>query len=480
METSRLGPYEITSTRVVGDLVRSRATAPDGQVVELVHAFPGADPRAVAAEEAAGWATAAVEHRHVSPVVDLFHTAEGRLVVVQPPAEVGLDAWLADRGALEAGEAVTILLPILDAVAAATRAGVIIDRLDPADVVIDAEGAPVLARVRPRADAPPTTSEHAVAAEPGRKTSASVARAFAEDVASRLEPSSPSLAPALGLLPSAAGIDDLVEVVHDLAPARPLPTTTGLRARPVGPVRPDGAEPVDRPAWLALLPESAVLDGLLGWWSDRSRMSATARLTTVRPRYWALAAIVAASVGVAVVALPGGASRGGEADPGTAAAPPTARELPPAPAAQGPSPTAGSGAGEVAVDERDAPGAEADAAEGEGAHRKPVEGVLRGDDVLAAARVLVEARNACLREPAPSCLAATTQPGSPLAGRDAQLLADPSVVTGEPTPLVVVAELQRLGDTVLLDATGPDDRPASVLMVRTEAGWRVRDVVARR
>jgi len=46
-------------------------------------------------------------------------------------------------------------------------------------------------------------------------------------------------------------------------------------------------------------------------------------------------------------------------------------------------------------------------------------------------------------------------------------------------PTVVESEVQRLGETVLLACRTADDEPASVLVVRTEAGWRLREVMRR-
>jgi hypothetical protein len=39
------------------------------------------------------------------------------------------------------------------------------------------------------------------------------------------------------------------------------------------------------------------------------------------------------------------------------------------------------------------------------------------------------------------------------------------------------AVVERLGDSVLI-ALGPDSRPASVLLMKGEAGWRIRDYIA--
>jgi hypothetical protein len=95
---------------------------------------------------------------------------------------------------------------------------------------------------------------------------------------------------------------------------------------------------------------------------------------------------------------------------------------------------------------------------------------------VAAAAVLLETRAACLRELSVLCLDAVVQPGSAAAAHDLALLRDlhtggeysgGEVVPGEP---VLV---ERLGDSALLDLP-PGSSPASVLILRTTEGWRLR------
>ena len=104
---------------------------------------------------------------------------------------------------------------------------------------------------------------------------------------------------------------------------------------------------------------------------------------------------------------------------------------------------------------------------------------MQGDDAFAAAAVLLRARITCVREPSTSCLAAVDQDGSPAAVEDAQVMTDPSAAAALVLPTTVESELQRLGEAVLLACRTADDEPASVLVVRTEAGWRLREVLRR-
>jgi hypothetical protein len=104
------------------------------------------------------------------------------------------------------------------------------------------------------------------------------------------------------------------------------------------------------------------------------------------------------------------------------------------------------------------------------------EALVLGDDAGAAAEVLLASRLQCLRDVTPSCLDAVDQPGSPIAIRDAAVLDDPSLAGAATVVLELTGGASRTGGTVVLEATGPHGEPASVLVMRTEAGWRLREV----
>jgi eukaryotic-like serine/threonine-protein kinase len=78
------------------------------------------------------------------------------------------------------------------------------------------------------------------------------------------------------------------------------------------------------------------------------------------------------------------------------------------------------------------------------------------------------------------CLDDVAQNGSAAMDDDAALIraieggsADGSLVGQEPADASLV---ERHGDAALVAFTlGPDDTPASVLLVKGEAGWRIRD-----
>ncbi|MDR6907200.1 hypothetical protein J2X63_002908 [Agromyces sp. 3263] len=101
-------------------------------------------------------------------------------------------------------------------------------------------------------------------------------------------------------------------------------------------------------------------------------------------------------------------------------------------------------------------------------------------DPLAAARWLLDRRASCFEMLDLGCLDAVDQPGSAigLSDRDAIALArdgaDHHVPRFDPTSIVLTADL---GGAVLVQAeTVAEREPASLLMVRGEAGWRLRDV----
>lgn len=99
------------------------------------------------------------------------------------------------------------------------------------------------------------------------------------------------------------------------------------------------------------------------------------------------------------------------------------------------------------------------------------------DDPVAAAAALLEIRTSCLASADAECLAAVDQPGSPIQARDRALIeqgaADP-LPTADLDAITVVADL---GDAVVLSVPdlAAEREPASLLMMRSEAGWRLRE-----
>ena len=102
-------------------------------------------------------------------------------------------------------------------------------------------------------------------------------------------------------------------------------------------------------------------------------------------------------------------------------------------------------------------------------------------DPVTAASELLEVRASCLASRDLDCLAAVAQPGSPIAASDrALMLADGSEGGAAPEPfdLGAIALVADMGSAVLLEVPYADAErePASLLMMRSEAGWRLREL----
>ncbi len=108
-----------------------------------------------------------------------------------------------------------------------------------------------------------------------------------------------------------------------------------------------------------------------------------------------------------------------------------------------------------------------------------LEGPVYEDDPVAAFGDLVQARNSCIRDLSILCLDTVLQAGSAAMDADAALIR--SIERGDgSTELVDPVEVrlaERMGDAALLTFEA-DSEPASVLLVKTEAGWRIRSYVA--
>ncbi len=112
--------------------------------------------------------------------------------------------------------------------------------------------------------------------------------------------------------------------------------------------------------------------------------------------------------------------------------------------------------------------------------RADTEDPIAGDDPILALVALLEARDACIGDRSVLCLDAVGQVGSSALDDDQRLIRALQDGAETPAPFLVEVEqvtlVERLGDTALLDlADAGETNPASVLMMRTEAGWRIRD-----
>jgi hypothetical protein len=175
------------------------------------------------------------------------------------------------------------------------------------------------------------------------------------------------------------------------------------------------------------------------------RQRALTVLRGVRPRFWLLAGGIALALMLAVALLPAGAAsspRGAAPDPGPTSPAPstTVPSAPPLP-----------------------------------------------DDPLRAAEILLAARRSCIRSLSILCLADVDEASSAAFASDAALIQQ--VQGGEEIPRSALESgdaltlVERLGDSALIglgsSATSvPASTPGSILVIRTRAGWRIRDYLS--
>lgn len=99
---------------------------------------------------------------------------------------------------------------------------------------------------------------------------------------------------------------------------------------------------------------------------------------------------------------------------------------------------------------------------------------IMGDDPENAARALIELRELCLTAASIECLAAVDQPGSSILAADVSTVG--GVSSGDPAPALIAPSteidlVQRLGDSAILESGS-----TSLLLIRADEGWRLRDL----
>jgi eukaryotic-like serine/threonine-protein kinase len=102
------------------------------------------------------------------------------------------------------------------------------------------------------------------------------------------------------------------------------------------------------------------------------------------------------------------------------------------------------------------------------------------EDPVAAAELLLDLRQRCLRDLSLLCLDDVGQPDSAALTDDRMLIRAVQGGGEFPPEGVVDGELtlvERLGDSALIDLP-PGSEPASLLLMRTAAGWRIRDYIS--
>lgn len=463
---SRLG--ELVAAGVNADVYEWLGGVGSSSLVVKIHRGDGAASRALAEAVALSGAT----HRHVVPLIDvaLVAGADSLGLILPRLGTRSAATFVADRGVLAAGEAVTLLVPVLMALQHLERSPLarhvdLVSGVGLGNVLLDRHGAPVVVGVR----AAPARGPQRLARPPGGATAAGrraidqvlpVCSGIGADQRRRFTE----------LCDEATTLDELVEALFDLAAPVALDDEAPFEIVPVR----DEVETVH--------PLDDLVPGLetLRAWAHRSSAGgrafelaaqAGAAARQVRKRVWVLAVAVVgcAAIGLAVGGEgPGGGGAGSANDDQGVAATSSEGAGPPGRA------TGTTPGGRATVTPTPTPSASPPPGpRADRLHR--VEAVLAGDDADRAVRLLLRLRADCFRALDAECLAGVDEPGSAALAEDERVVADPALLESAPE-LVVGTAINRLGGVVLFDATSSNDKPASVFVVKTEAGWRVRSI----
>jgi hypothetical protein len=106
------------------------------------------------------------------------------------------------------------------------------------------------------------------------------------------------------------------------------------------------------------------------------------------------------------------------------------------------------------------------------------------DDPVDALVVLLESRKGCIAQLSVLCLDAVDQSGSAALAADQDLVRSLQSGAEAAAPWAIdqsqLTLVERLGDSTLVAIVDPaETEPASILLMKGEAGWRIRDYLAR-
>jgi len=382
---------------------------------------------------------------HSLPLMDITTAPDGaQVLILERLTGRTLARLLRDRPRRSLGEAITILAPLALALRRLHLAGVVHGAVRQDAVLFDAAGAPVLACFGHAFPISPGQPPALLDAVPGVGLDI---RAFADLTDAALgavdHPTARALADWVASSPaleSDGWFDELADRLFDLGLPEPIdfrPDATPLvesrvpgRLARGAPVEVEEQPGSRIPDWIArLLPEGSA-DIV-----QRARVG----LRVVRPRVWVVAGVVGAALVAALVLVP-------PSETG---------------AAKGPFAGSNSSASALVTPAPDA-------------------GPVSGDDPVAALVALLDARERCIRQLSVLCLEAVGQAGSAALAHDETLIRALQNGTQWPEPFTLTAGQvtidERLGGSVILDLVDvADSEPASILLMKGEAGWRIRD-----
>lgn len=442
-----------------------------------------------------------VRSDHVVALRDVATLADGSLCIVQSLGRRGTaSALIGRRGSITPGETVTLVASVLRGLGDLHEAGIAHGAVDLTHVVLDATGRPLLgglgsARVIARgAGADGLPGVDPVGQDLGRVSR--IVQALRDPADARGRASEDRWDEWLALLDSAVHGEtdltahDLADRLLDVADAAPLADagasprscdddrilSPGAALGDVDPrpleardARTDGTRRVTRPSARGRRGghrrHRAVGDGRADGarsWGTAIGARVTSELAAVRPRVWALGASALLLLLAGAVAVPvlTGPARGATAAPTSASSPsPSASAY----ADGGGAPSTASG---------------------------PDVAAASSPDPDVAAPALLRLRASCLRRADVGCLGGVDEAGSAVEDADRSAVASDAAAALDDTALHVADALgpaQRLGDSALIglrpevepgsETSAPGRRPASLLIVRGEAGWRIRGLM---
>lgn len=411
---------------------------------------------------------------HVLPLLDVSSASDGTVAHLHPRLPRGsAAAWLAERDEIGAGEAVTVLAPLAQTLARLHAAGVAHGRVTLGRVLFDASGSPVMIGFGDAVLFDPAQPEAVLQTIPGVVADRAALRDLAEAVLERVRggagESARSLADRIATLPPDRVCDELIDGLFELTSASPVrfdggPARSESVSRSVAPLAPSrrelrhgsrraaravGSDTASRGIGSAL---RRIVPSVVARWSVLS----ASRRRAVVAGLSGLAAVI-----LAVALIPGADGPRAATDehrPGTA------------------TPAAPATASGDAVSSEHAPTAE-DARTAEDA--LTAGDPLTAEDPLTALPVLLATRERLLREQDIEGLLAVDEAGSPALAEDTAAATTPRQAPITPTADAATGArvVSALGGAVLV-SLAPDSDPASLLMVRGEAGWRIRHWVA--
>jgi len=475
----------------------ARVREGDDDTVAIKTFRPHVDPLSITAEIEA---LSRAEGTHVLSLIDLTTAQTGAHAMILKRLVGGsLARLMRDREEFAAGEAITILAPLAVSLARVHRSGAVHGGIRADAILFDESGAPILSCFGRAFPIPRDLSTAALSEQPGVALDLSAFAGLARAVLARVDdPGMRGLSdfahpgPALEshdwferfsdrLFELADACPIAFSSASDPAAGRPeLGLPSRIPATPAGhygepsavaiavvediPMSPwyhdeyrrsprAAAETAPTPATVTQHrpPVQRVSARLRGVWAglgDRVGDEATGRLERVRamlkevrPRLWVIAGIVSIGWVVAVLGIPSL-----QPPPGSTIAPSVAPTS--SPADDGALPAVGS----------DSP-----------------------EDAIAS---LLSERQRCIAQLSVLCLDGVDQPGSAAMAADQLLVRELQSGAEMPAPWGIdrsrVTLTERLGDSALVEISDPGEtEPASILAMKGEAGWRIRDYLSK-